>query len=414
MQSKKIPFSPIIILLVLCFSGPAWAQQSAIQAPAVGDKAPELQLSEVIQGPALNTISLGKLTGKIVVLEFWTTWCGPCVAAFPHINKLVEKYKGQPVVFIAVTTDDNKVLMSSLKEKAARVLHNRPLNTWIVVDGEGALTRNRYAITAYPTTILINQAGNVDAITYPFSLNETVFNNLLAGKPSGLARPPAPAATASSPAVADKEKTSPVFSASLKKQSKRGGLSRSSNTYYYVESASTAEVLEWAFGINPFRIIFKDTLPDDRWTIEATYPNGQENMAKEFFRKMVPPGWGITVTPCKQEMEVYVMKYSKVPPQKNRSSLTPADTVLRGGHLSTSDGTAFATHWQFSGIVKHVESLLGRQIINETDLQGYYDLSLFFREGDTASIVAALRECGLILTKEKRMIEVLEVGRAGL
>ena len=397
---------------MLFFSGPLWAQQATIQAPAVGEKAPELQLSEVIQGPSLSTISLEKLKGKIVVLEFWTTWCGPCVEAFPHINELVEKYKGKPVVFIAVTTDDSKVLMSSLKEKVARVLYNRPLHTWIVMDAEGALTRNRYKISSYPTTILINQAGDIDAITYPLSLNESIFNNLLAGQPSGLARPPAPAVvTAPAPAVADKEKITPVFSATLKKQSKRGGMSSNSNTHYFTESASTTEVLTWAFGINPFRIVFKDTLPDERWTIDATFPKGQESLAKEYFQKMIPPGWGITVTRDKQAMEVYVMKYSKVPPQKNRSCFTPADPALRGGHLSTSDGAAFATHWLFSGIMGHCQSLLNRLIIDETNLQGYYDLSLFYREGDDASIIEALKDCGLILTKEKRMMEVLYVNR---
>lgn len=411
MQSKKILLSRLAFFLMLFFSGPVWAQQATSQAPAVGEKAPGLQLSEVIQGPSLNAISLAKLKGKIVVLEFWTTWCGPCVAAFPHINELVEKYKDKPVVFIAVTTDDNKVLMSSLREKATRVLHNRPLNTWIVVDAEGALTRNRYKIAAYPTTILINQAGDIDAITYPLSLKEAAFNNLLAGKPSGLAKPPVPA-MASSPAVVEKDKTVPVFSVSLKKQSKRGGLSTSSTRGYFVESASATDVLTWAFNINPLRIVFKDSLPDDRWTIETTYPPGQENLAKEYFRKMIPLGWGITVTPGKQEIEVYVMKYSKVPQKKNKSCLTPADTLLRGGHLSTSDGTALATHWEFSGIAAHCQGLLNRLIIDETNLQGYYDLSLFYQEGDSASIVEGLKDCGLILTKEKRMMEVLEISRA--
>ncbi|NII29513.1 TIGR03435 family protein [Pseudoflavitalea sp. X16] len=410
MQLKNISPGRIISLLFLFFSSPVWAQQATIQAPAVGEKAPGLQLSEVVQGPALNTISLEKLKGKIVVLEFWTTWCGPCVAAFPHINELVEKYKDKPVVFIAVTTDDNKVLMSSLKEKATRVLHNRPLNTWVVVDAEGALTRNRYKIAAYPTTVLINQEGNLDAVTRPFSLKEAALNNLLAGKPSGLAKPPG-SAMPSSPAVVEKDKTVPVFSVSLKKQSKRGGLSTSSNRNYFVESASATDVLKWAFNINPLRIVFKDSLPDDRWTIEANYPPGQESLAKEYFRKMIPLGWGITITAGKQEIEVYVMKYNKVPQKKNKSCLTPADTLLRGGHLSTSDGTALATHWEFSGIVAHCQGLLNRLIIDETNLQGYYDLSLFYQEGDAVSVVEALKDCGLMLTKEKRMMDVLWVSR---
>ena len=46
---------------------------------------------------------LDSLKGKVVVLEFWTTWCGPCVAAIPHLNELSEKYADKPVQFIAIS-----------------------------------------------------------------------------------------------------------------------------------------------------------------------------------------------------------------------------------------------------------------------------------------------------------------------
>ena len=49
--------------------------------------------------------SLGDLAGKVVVLKFWATWCGPCIAEFPHFVKLLEKYEDDDeVVFLTVAT----------------------------------------------------------------------------------------------------------------------------------------------------------------------------------------------------------------------------------------------------------------------------------------------------------------------
>ena len=295
-------------------------------------------------------------------------------------------------------------------------MHNRPLNAWIVVDAQGALTKNRYQVSSYPTTILIDKTGNLDAITNPNSLTEAAFDNLLAGKPSGLARPPAPVIVrqpgiAQQPAVADKDKTQPIFSISLKKQPIKGGGTSSSNTHYSMYSGSVTDVLKWVYEIAPFRIIYKDSFPDSRWTVDAVFPDGQVGLVKEYFKKMVQPGWGMTIKEGKQEMEIYVMKYDKGSSNSkaNKSYLTAADPALRSGHLSGSEGTMLASNWSFSRILDQCEQLLGQLVIDETNLQGSYDLSLFYKEGDAASIIEALKDCGIIVTKEKRMMEVLLV-----
>jgi uncharacterized protein (TIGR03435 family) len=168
-------------------------------------------------------------------------------------------------------------------------------------------------------------------------------------------------------------------------------------------------VLKWAFDITASRITYKDPMPDSYWTVDAIFPPGQDNAVKEYYRKMIPPGLGITVTKGKQEMEVYVMKYEKVAPKEKKSFLAISDPTLKAGHLSSSEGTILGSHWSFSGVVNQCETLLEHLVIDETNLQGYYDLSLFYKEGDTASIIEALKDCGLIVTKEKRMMDVLLV-----
>ena len=55
---------------------------------------PALQVTNWING---ETATLASLKGKIVVLDFWATWCGPCLASIPHTNELAEKYKDKVV-----------------------------------------------------------------------------------------------------------------------------------------------------------------------------------------------------------------------------------------------------------------------------------------------------------------------------
>src|SRR5215469_4401406 len=81
-----------VALISSTFYFSAWAA-----GPAVGEKPPLLQADELLQAPGDAKVDAESLRGKVVILEFWATWCGPCVAAIPHMNELAEKFINQPV-----------------------------------------------------------------------------------------------------------------------------------------------------------------------------------------------------------------------------------------------------------------------------------------------------------------------------
>jgi len=53
-------------------------------------------------------ISMDDLQGKVVLLDFWATWCGPCREALPHIRNVAKKFQGQPLVILSVSLDSDE------------------------------------------------------------------------------------------------------------------------------------------------------------------------------------------------------------------------------------------------------------------------------------------------------------------
>jgi thiol-disulfide isomerase/thioredoxin len=122
---KKLIFS--IILIIQTFLG-----QSQIAPLEIGKPAPELEISDIIV-PKGKKVSLSSLRGRVIVVEFWVTWSGPCLAAFPHINELQEHFRNKPVTFISISVDEGETAV----QRMLSTLKNRPLKTWIVKDASG-------------------------------------------------------------------------------------------------------------------------------------------------------------------------------------------------------------------------------------------------------------------------------------
>src|SRR6185503_14723652 len=128
----------------------------------VGDKA-LLQATDLLQAPAGAKMDAEALRGKVVVLEFWATWCGPCLAAIPHMNELADQFKGKPVQFIAITAEEKPVVKEFLSK--------REIHSWVGLDTNSAMNQ-AYGVGGIPLTVVLDQEGKIAAITYPTSLTE--------------------------------------------------------------------------------------------------------------------------------------------------------------------------------------------------------------------------------------------------
>lgn len=99
-------------------------------------------------------VSLADLKGKVVLVDMWATWCGPCRAEEPHWEKLNEEFNGKPVAFVGVSVDQDKPKWDSyVKEKKLKGIQLHA--------GSDNELSNAYKVNSIPRYLLIDKAGNL-------------------------------------------------------------------------------------------------------------------------------------------------------------------------------------------------------------------------------------------------------------
>ena len=123
-----------------------------LQNLSIGKVAPEV-LCLNIDGDKDDKLSNYK--GKVVVLDIWATWCGPCKAMIPHEREMNEKLKGKPFAFISISGDDKKETLTAFLEK-----EKMPWTHWFA-DRKGIL--KDWNIRFYPTMYILDHKGVIRA-----------------------------------------------------------------------------------------------------------------------------------------------------------------------------------------------------------------------------------------------------------
>ncbi|MGO9015767.1 MAG: redoxin domain-containing protein [Dissulfurispiraceae bacterium] len=114
----------------------------------INQQAPEFALKD-ING---NTLSLSSYKGRVVLLNFWATWCPSCREEMPSLNKLSQKLKNRNFSIIEVSADRS---VSDVKD----YLRKHPSDCTVVVDDSLSVSRSLYKVFVLPTSFLIDKKG---------------------------------------------------------------------------------------------------------------------------------------------------------------------------------------------------------------------------------------------------------------
>lgn len=158
----------LLIIITLLGSNVASSQNELV----VGKMAPNINITDYI----FNTPSDKNFKNKFILLEFWATWCGPCLEEVPRLNKFQEKFKSKKdFVFISITNEK--------PDKVLRTLKRIPFNSIVVSDQTGKTFKNfiedKDGSYSIPKTILIDNKGIVKWIGSPYDLNDLILDKFI-------------------------------------------------------------------------------------------------------------------------------------------------------------------------------------------------------------------------------------------
>lgn len=139
------------IQLVLCAMFLAWASSPA--TARIAPPAPDFALQN-LNG---EVVRLSSFRGHTVVLDFWASWCPPCVAQVPSMRRLTEKYKSQGVIVLDISVlDEQKVVEKFIAE------HGH-FGSDVLLTLTDESTMNAFGVEQFPSTIIVDKGGRIVA-----------------------------------------------------------------------------------------------------------------------------------------------------------------------------------------------------------------------------------------------------------
>ena len=134
------------------FSLLSFAQDNNADIVKVGDSMPAFTLHSTVNG----TVNSEDLKGKVVLINIFATWCGPCQREIPHLQKLEEKYHGKDIYFVSISCDKNRKVWENRVRAGLKGIQLHFVN--------GDTFMNDYMIKGIPRFILLDKEGKIISV----------------------------------------------------------------------------------------------------------------------------------------------------------------------------------------------------------------------------------------------------------
>jgi uncharacterized protein (TIGR03435 family) len=327
------------------------------------------------------------------MLEFWATWCGPCVEAIPHINQLAEQFKAEPIDLVTVTDEEEPLVR--------RFLGAHPMKGLIGID-KGGRTWQAFDLTFLPTTVLIDAKGRLAAITSPSHVDAGVLKKLIAGEridlplPIGLERSDGPSAGSAGPGA--------LLRAILRQSAEKDDDISCEDGKLTIQGASLRTILSRVYSLPPHRILEPESL--DAQSYDALIERSGATPAELFetLRLLLPAALNVKIGSEAKLVPVLILSV----PAGNTIKLKKSAATIR----EESGGPGFLrfTDTPLSHLAAAIQHELRRDVVDETAVSAPYDLNLHWNPGQPESILSAVEtQLGLSIVPGERPMTFVTV-----
>jgi cytochrome c biogenesis protein CcmG/thiol:disulfide interchange protein DsbE len=162
----------------------------ALTVLVIGIRLVQQQQGQPVEGPAPDftietfdgqDFTLSEQRGKVVIINFWASWCGPCRTEAPAFEALWDQYKDKGVVFLGITFADDPQDSQEFMAQYGMTYPNAP-------DGHSEISKGLYHIQGVPETFVIDKQGNIERFFYFLSDETTLSTDDLQVNTTQLAR----------------------------------------------------------------------------------------------------------------------------------------------------------------------------------------------------------------------------------
>ena len=377
---------------------------TAIAQVKKGETVPDITFKTLLNAPN-KQIKLSALKGKVVIIEFWATWCGACLNAMPHLNQLQKAYPKQ-VQVITVSSESEKRIATFLK--------SRPSVLWSAVDTAETVTK-LFPHQLIPHSVLISPEGKLLATTDPEAITTQVIDSILQGKqihlpekndliyasPEELMRSvfPLPKGIEHRFVMQKEIKGAPGFSTTYPLDSIFKG------RRITAVNLGIIDLYRLAYGSFGSKRVVDSASATDR---EIAYcvdliTEKKEQLLPEFQHELLKR-FDVKAKIVKQLKDVELLKiidpdkFKRIPLNTNgKRTYFARHGEIDQQAISMAD---FASYLENYGSRKNI-------IVDETLSSSTYDIKFSFQPEDRSSLEKQLLEMGLVLEKTQQLVDIL-------
>ncbi|MCG8319752.1 MAG: redoxin domain-containing protein [Cytophagales bacterium] len=386
-----------IIAILCCITHMNYAQSES--ESLINKKVPDLTFGPIMNYTEQNT-KLSDYAGKIVILDFWATWCVGCIKKFPHLEALKEKFS-ENIEILTVTSFDGE-------ERIERFLSKKKTKLPIVLDTAFVL-KKQFPHRVLSHTVIIGANRVIRAITTPENITEEVIQNILDGKEVNLKE------KKDDFSQKEKDHLSPedaIFQFTL--TAFKGG-SRTLEPFkkgrLVIKGRLLQTMYEYANGF-PYhtRTIFElnnEEYKNHQYSLKIVAPDMTSSEVLPLMNYFLNSAVSVKARVEKRKIPVKVLQRTTEPLR-----LKKADPKSKKELSFSGEGVHMQNGPIDEQFMRFLEYLFAKPdkmtvLVNETGISGNYDIDIPWYHEDSENIHKELKKLGLKLVDAEREIDLL-------